>query len=76
MSNKKKLLIGFFLLMLNIIYSSYALKVSKEYADKLISLKLIKEEVMLLTAEIESKKTEAVKSARTNIEWDRIIFEK
>jgi len=76
MSNKKKLLIGIFLLMLNIIYSSYALKVSKDYADKLISLKLIKEEVMLLTAEIESKKTEAVKGARTNIEWDRIIFEK
>ncbi len=76
MNNGKKLLIGIALLLFNIAYSSYALKVAKVYTGKVISLKSVREDIMLLTAEIESKKTVAVKGTRTNIRWDRIIFGK
>jgi len=76
MSSMKMLLIAVSLFIFNIIYSSYALKVSKEYTERMIALKSLKEEIMEMTAEVETKKTVAVKKAKTNIRWDKIIFNK
>ena len=76
MSSRKILIIAVSLFLLNILYSSYALKVSKEYTEKMITLKSLEEEVMVMTAELETKKMVAIKEAKTNIRWDKIIFNK
>ncbi len=76
MSSRKILVIAISLLLFNILYSSYALKVSKEYTEKMITLKSLEEEVMVMTAELETKKMVAIKKAKTNISWDKIIFNK
>ncbi len=76
MSSKKMFVIAVFLFLLNVFYSSYALKVSKEYTEKMITLKSLEEEVMVMTAELETKKMVAIKKAKTNISWDKIIFNK
>ncbi len=71
---KRVLIISLTLLIFNLLYSSYALKIAKNYTNKLIQLKIMREQVMVLTARIENIKKRALKEAKTNIDWGRIIF--
>ncbi|MGC8852937.1 MAG: hypothetical protein ACP5P0_04970 [Hydrogenobacter sp.] len=72
------LIVSLLLLFLNLLYSAYAIKTSKDYAKKLSELKGHLERQLRIKAEIESKinystaKNYAKKGAFTPVDWSRI----
>lgn len=69
---------GILLLIVNLIYSSYAIYVSKDYAKKLSQLKLEKEKNLKLKAQIEknvnytSVKSYVEKAGFSPVDWSQV----
>jgi pentose-5-phosphate-3-epimerase len=74
----KYLIVSLMLLFLNLLYSAYALKTSKEYAQKLSELRSQSERYLKLKAEIDGKvnystaKDYAKDDAFVPVDWSRI----
>ncbi len=73
--------VAFLLFILSLLYSSYALKVSREHARKLTELKHLKEENLRLKASIEKMlnikafKRWAVKHGYEPFDWEKFVLE-
>ncbi|RMH80195.1 MAG: hypothetical protein D6674_04970 [Acidobacteria bacterium] len=72
------LVAGIFLLIVNLIYSSYAIHVSKDYAKKLSQLKQEKDKHLKIKAQIEksvnytSVKSYVEKTGFNPIDWSQV----
>ncbi len=76
------LFMGLAFLLAGLLYSSYALKVSKEHARKLTELKRLKEENLRLKAEIESMldiegfKRWALRHGYKPFDWEKFVLDR